>query len=346
MDTPGIGVAFFAGFLSFISPCVLPLIPAYIGYLGGRATSRFSMELAAVGPGGTAAVTQKNRLGVLLHGLFFVGGFTIFFVSFGLLANLGFQALQATYDIKVVLYQVGGLLVIFFGLHIMGVTGWTLRMLLTRVAWQRMGNVGGAIRRVLERIQSVLYSDTRRQINPRNRYGYAGSSLMGIVFAAGWTPCIGPIYGSILTLASTRGTLTSASVLLVAYSLGLGVPFLLTAAALDQMRGLLRRLQRWMRVIELVSGAFLIFMGVLLLTNQLALISQFGTGLGDVEFNLEACLADGVLRGKVPVGDLGDCLSLGPNYKERKKLDAATPAPPVTPGWLILLPDGRALYAR
>src|SRR5206468_2291811 len=143
---------------------------------------------------------------------------------------------------------------------VMGVWGWLLRTLITRVDWDALGGVGRPICHGLERIQGWLYSDTRRQMNPRHGYGYAGSSLMGVVFAAGWTPCIGPIYGSILTLVANNGSWSQAGVLLLSYSLGLGVPFLLTAAALDQTRGLLKRLQRQMRVIAIASGVFLIFL--------------------------------------------------------------------------------------
>src|SRR3954468_926092 len=107
----GIGIAFLAGFLSFISPCVLPLIPAYIGYLGGRATTQVSMELAAVGTGGTAVLIQKNKLNVLIHGVLFVAGFTFVFVVFGLMTNASIQILRArSYDFQLFLAKFGGLL--------------------------------------------------------------------------------------------------------------------------------------------------------------------------------------------------------------------------------------------
>src|SRR6266852_2712552 len=144
-----VGLAFLAGFLSFISPCVLPLIPAYIGYLGGRTTTQVSMELAtarAGGPGGGSTAVQKNRLGTVLHGAFFVAGFTLVFVVFGLLTNASLQLLRArSYDIQTFIGRFGGLLVIFFGLHVLGVTGWLLRTLITRVDWDALGGVGGAI---------------------------------------------------------------------------------------------------------------------------------------------------------------------------------------------------------
>jgi cytochrome c-type biogenesis protein len=341
-----IGLAFLAGFLSFISPCVLPLIPAYVGYLGGRTTTEVSMELAAAGgaPGRGAMLAQSNRIGTLIHGAFFVAGFTFVFVVFGLLTHASLTLLQAgAIDFQTNFARIGGILVIFFGLHVIGVWGWLLRTLIQAVDWESMGNVGRSICRGLERIQGVLYSDTRRQMNPRQGYGYAGSSLMGVFFAAGWTPCIGPIYGSILTLVANNGSWSQAGILLLSYSLGLGVPFMLTAAALDQTRGLLKRLQRQMRVIEIVSGVFLIFLGYLLFSGQMASLAQAGTGWADFSYYLEECVT-GVAQGKVPLGDFGTCMNLGPDYKYKQ---SETPQPaPTTPGLLMLLPEGRMLYAR
>jgi hypothetical protein len=229
---------------------------------------------------------------------------------------------------------------ILFGLYVMGLLGWGLRTIRDKVKWQ--GQTGRKFQSGLERIIGLLYSDTRQQVNPNNSYGYLGSGLMGIGFAAGWTPCIGPIYGSILALSASRSAWGDATALLLAYSLGLAVPFLVTAAALNQTRGLLKRLQRHMRTIEVVSGVFLIFIGYLLLSNQLTMLAQFGAGLGDLEYRLEACIADGVFRGKVPLNELGQCLDLGPNYKEL----APKPSAELIGTALALLPDGRLLYAR
>jgi len=342
-DVPTLGIAFLAGFLSFISPCVLPLIPAYITYLGGRATSQVSMELAAVGAGASAAtLAQKNKLSVILHGLAFVGGFTFVFVVFGLLINAGLQALRVSaYDFQVFWGRFGGLLIIFFGLHVMGVTGWVLRKL--TAGGEPSSGAGKAIYGVLERIQTALYSDTRRQMNPRNRYGYMGSALMGTVFAAGWTPCVGPIYGAILTVAINK-EVPVAGMLLLAYSFGLGFPFLMTAAALDQMRGLLKRLQRHMRAVELISGTFLILVGYLLFTGQLAQLAQFGGGLASFSYNLEGCVT-GVFEGKVPLNEFGKCMDLGPDYQYRENKDGKQTSM-IAPELLTVLPDGRGLYVR
>ena len=164
--------------------------------------------------------------------------------------------------------------------------------------------------RSITRIQVALYVDTRRQSQATSQYGYLGSLFMGVVFSAGWTPCIGPIYGAVLTLASTGESISKAGVLLTAYSLGLGIPFLLTALALDQAQGLFRRLQRNMRIIELVSGAFLILVGVLVFSGQLTRLTQQGArgSLADISFNLENCLV-GAVEGEVLWGNVPGCIS-------------------------------------
>ncbi|MHB8629159.1 MAG: cytochrome c biogenesis CcdA family protein [Aggregatilineales bacterium] len=311
-------LAFLAGLLSFISPCVLPLIPAYVGYLAGQVTTQTVRELtvgAGAMPGTRAARPATKRLSTLLHGVFFVGGFTLVFVTLGLLTNVSLQALGAySYAIKVVLSQGGGLLVIFFGLQVMGVNGWILRILLTRIEWSNLGIIGCRVQQTLEHIQGWLYGDTRRQLSAGRSHGYARSSLLGITFAAGWTPCIGPIYGAILTVAASRYAVGSATALLLAYSLGLGTPFLLTAIALDRMRSPLRRLQRHMRLIELFSGTFLILIGYLLFSGQLASLAQAGTGLANFSYNLEACVTQ-VVQGKLTIGELGHCMSFGPDVQ-------------------------------
>src|SRR5262249_20202859 len=158
--------------------------------------------------------------------------------------NASIRAVRAdSYDVQKFIGSFGGLLIIFFGLHIMGVTGWTLGKLIEGAKGQSNTAFGETLLHGLERIQQILYGDTRRQVDPRNPYGYAGSALMGITFAAGWTPCIGPIYGAILTLAigaPTTNNYGQVAGLLLAYSLGLGVPFLLASIALDRVRGLLK----------------------------------------------------------------------------------------------------------
>lgn len=238
-------LAVLAGFMSFISPCVLPLVPAYIGYLTGQAANTASSTLAMAGAGApaggqAAAKAAPSRSVVFLHGLFFVLGFGIIFVLLGITAGavgqLGRQFLQATDWIM----RIGGLLIIVLGLHTMGVI---------RIPF--------------------LYYDTRRQSKPKHELGYLGSLFMGVTFSAGWSPCLGPILAAMLTLGASTGSASRAAMLLGAYALGLGIPFLLTALLLERMSGSMRKLQKHMRVIEIVSGVLLIAVGVLIFSGAL-----------------------------------------------------------------------------
>jgi len=342
VDNISFGLAFLVGFISFLSPCVLPLVPAYIGYLGGRVTNRMSTQVA-VGAGGQATVqsTGRNRFEIILHGVFFVLGFTFVFVTIGLLSTAFVQQIGGR-NINLITGMIGrfgGLLIIFFGLHIMGVIPWVFRRLQeeqrlisspvlsvglgllgisillwgftttltpsiyststttagqTQVLnWPTLISfalvvgyglwlfLGGAFTQpavfwggVISQVQTLLYTDTRRQMKTKGE-GYAASAIMGVIFSAGWTPCIGPLYGAVLTYSANTGDVMRAAPLLAAYSLGLGVPFLLTAALLDGAQGILRRLQRHMRMIELISGAFLVFIGVLVASGQLQSLSQY-----------------------------------------------------------------------
>ncbi|NPV67499.1 MAG: hypothetical protein HPY64_10175 [Anaerolineae bacterium] len=349
-----IGLAFIAGLVSFVSPCVLPLVPAYVGYMGGQLT----VTVAAGAGRGSRTVVRSGRFVTLLHGLFFVMGFSAVFVIFGLLTTAGSFALRGSVvEVQVILARLGGLIIILFGLHVMGVLprfiSWVLGQRATMnsgmgrlitviaqlgvaaiLAWALVTPVvmiggaglyllwllwGGAFTRpgdfwdrALSRLQLALYADTRQQMQPHHDRGYFGSALMGVVFSAGWTPCIGPVYGAVLTMAANGGSLSQAGMLLMAYSLGLGVPFLLTALAMDRMQGLLRRLQRHMRTIELVSGMFLMVIGVLVMSGQLAVLSQLGS-TGDFSYNLEYCATE-LFQGRIGLGELGPCLQEGPSF--------------------------------
>ena len=232
-------LAILGGLVSFISPCVLPLVPAYIGYLTGQATNTVSSSLspAATGSeGGSASVavqTGPSRWSVFLHGVFFVLGFSVIFVllgvSAGALGQLGRRFLAASGWVT----RIGGLLIIVLGLHTMGVI---------RIPF--------------------LYHDTRSQARPRNELGFAGSFFMGVTFSAGWSPCLGPILAAMLTLGASTGSAGRAALLLSAYALGLGIPFLLTALLMERASEGLRKFQKHMRVVEIVSGVLLIVIGV------------------------------------------------------------------------------------
>jgi cytochrome c-type biogenesis protein len=256
-------LAVLAGLVSFISPCVLPLVPAYIGYLTGQAANSVSSSLVASGGGSStvSASAQPSRWVVFLHGIFFVAGFSVIFVlvgiSAGVIGQLGRQFLSATDWI----IRVGGLLIIVLGLHTMGI----IRI-------------------------PLLYYDTRSQTAPKQELGYAGSFLMGITFAAGWSPCLGPILAAMIMLGTSTGSAGRAVVLLTAYALGLGIPFLLAALLLERATDSLRKLQKHMRVIEIASGVLLIVIGVLVFTGLLQHLSILFAGGSDLSVRLDEWL--------------------------------------------------------
>jgi cytochrome c-type biogenesis protein len=226
-----IGLAMLAGLASFLSPCVLSLVPAYVGYLGGRtvASSRGGVE---------------NRWVTFTHGVAFVLGFSAVFVALGAAASAIGVLL---FDIRIWISRIGGVVVIIFGLHTMGVI-----------------NI------------PFLNYDTRRQTQPDRRLGYLSSGLMGVFFSAGWAPCVGPVLGAVLTLAINGASLTSGVILLSAYSLGLAIPFLLAALGVGRVAELMRRHGKVIRIFSLVTGAMLVILGVMLLTGTLERLAQFG----------------------------------------------------------------------
>jgi cytochrome c-type biogenesis protein len=229
-DNIPFGLAFLAGLASFLSPCVLSLVPAYIGYLSSRAVT-------------TTGETTENRWGTVLHGLAFVLGFSAVFVALGATASAVGALL---YDFKGVLVKVGGVVVILFGLHTLGII----------------------------HIPFLEY-DTRRQQAPDRRLGYLSSALMGIFFSAGWAPCVGPVLGAVLTLALNAEGVSRGVVLLSAYSMGLGIPFLLAAAGIGNISLVLRQYGKYLRYVSIATGIFLIFIGVLLLTNSLSFFARY-----------------------------------------------------------------------
>jgi cytochrome c-type biogenesis protein len=236
-----LGAALGAGLISFISPCVLPLVPAYLSFITG-----LSAEEIRQARGG-------SRLGILGHGLSFVAGLACIFALLGASATLVGQVLL---EHQVLLMQVAGVIVVVFGLHLLGV----LRIpLLYRTA--RVGD-----------------------ISSHATGGYVSAFLMGLAFGAGWTPCIGPFLATLLALASSESTVAEGTLLLVVYALGLGVPFLLAGLAVDRSITVMRAIRPHLGLVERVSGVLLIAMGVLLFTQRLTLITifltrQFGNGL-------------------------------------------------------------------
>lgn len=230
MQQVNILTAFLAGLVSFVSPCVLPLIPAYLSFLTGSSLEELKAERDA---------TQRTK--VLLHALSFVGGFTLVFMLFGLSAS----AVGAAFaDYKDWIARVGGVIVIILGLNMIGVFKIPFLMM-----------------------------DKRLQVRSANR-SFIASFLVGIGFAAGWSPCIGPILGGIILLASQQKIGVAAGLLFV-YSMGLAVPFMLTAGLITQALGVLNRIKRYLGAIEITAGAFLVATGLVLVTGSFTRIAGF-----------------------------------------------------------------------
>jgi cytochrome c-type biogenesis protein len=225
-----IGLAFLAGLASFLSPCVFSLVPAYIGYLGGRAV------------GGEA--TESNRFITFTHGLAFVLGFSVIFIILGV-ATAAFGRLL--FDLRFILSKVGGIIVIIFGLHMIGIF----------------------------RIPFLEY-DTRVQKVPDRKWGYLSSAMMGVFFSAGWAPCVGPVLGSILTLSLNGGSVSTGVSLLSAYSAGLAIPFLIAALGVGWVSITLRKYGRVMHYVEIAMGVILVVIGFMLFTGIFERIAQAG----------------------------------------------------------------------
>lgn len=225
-----IGLAFLAGLASFLSPCVFSLVPAYVGYLGGRSLA--------------IAETNKNRWTVFSHGLAFVLGFSLIFISFGVAASaLG----GLLYDARTWIAKIGGVVVVILGIHMTG----------------------------LYRVPILEYDLRPKTIPDRNR-GYFSSVLLGIVFSAGWSPCVGPTLGGILTLAMNGGSVLKGVWLLSAYSAGLAIPFLFAALGIDWVTTILKKYNKVMRITEIIMGVLLIIVGVMLFMGTFEQIARFG----------------------------------------------------------------------
>ena len=228
-----LGLVFLAGVVSFVSPCVLPILPGYLTYLAARSSGQ---EIARV-----------SRRQVLLHGLAFVAGFSIVFIALGTSASLVGRFLFAY---KVWVARIGGVMIVFFGLQMAG---------LLKIPF--------------------LEFEFRSHAEADARLGYLASLLMGMFFSAGWTPCIGPTLGIVLIIAGTGAVLTRGILLLALYSLGLGLPFIITALAMDWLGGWTRRMAKLTRYITLAAGIFLAGVGILLILGQLNFLGQFLPGL-------------------------------------------------------------------
>jgi cytochrome c-type biogenesis protein len=225
--------AFGAGLLSFISPCVLPLIPGYLSYISGLSLD----EMRGTG----VEVSPDVRSRVLWSSFAFIIGFSLVFVALGASASVIGQFLMSRLTI---LGRVAGVIIVLFGLHTMG---------LLRIDW--------------------LYQEKRVQTN-RRPAGFIGALLVGVAFAFGWTPCIGPILAGILAIAAAQETIGQGVRLLLAYSLSLAVPFFATALAINRFFAAFARIRKHYHFVELTSGAMLVIIGILIATNRFTVIAR------------------------------------------------------------------------
>jgi cytochrome c-type biogenesis protein len=213
-------IAFAAGIISFLSPCVLPLIPAFLGYLAGTGTS--------------------SRMHMFLNSVMYVLGFSIVFALLGILLNTVLA--NAAYGVQLWLGRIGGIIIIIFGLHLTG---------LIRIPF--------------------LYAD--KHIEVKRSASYATSFLFGAAFAVGWSPCVGPVLGTVLALAASQPG--QAFTLLLAYSLGLGLPFLIVGLFSSQALAIIRKYGKFLEYFNVVVGILIIILGILVFTQSLNLVANW-----------------------------------------------------------------------
>lgn len=225
----GITISFTAGILSFLSPCVLPLIPSYVSFITGLSIDD----------------VQRSRRVTLTHSLLFIAGFTIVFLALGATATMLGQVLVRQRDW---VGRIGGVLVIVLGLYLLGVF-----------------NIG-------------MFAREKRVHIANKPLGYFGTLVVGMAFAAGWTPCIGPILGGVLTYTASSADLNRGLVLLFAYSLGLAVPFLLAALMIDRFMDLFQKYRGALIWISRASGALLVLVGILMITGSMTMLSAWLQG--------------------------------------------------------------------
>ena len=227
-----LGVAL-AGLASFLSPCVLPLVPPYLGYLGGTTLGQMTDE---------KGIDRDVWRRVVISSLFFVLGFSAVFIGLGAGASAFGQLIQ-TY--KRELAMVAGVVIIIFGLHFLGI----LRI-------------------------PLLYSEARYHAEAKSA-SYLGAYVIGLAFAFGWTPCVGPILATVLALAADKGSMSTGISMRAAYSLGLGIPFILAAVAITPFLGFMHRFRRHLGTMEKVMGVVLVITGLLFLTGSLNWFGQW-----------------------------------------------------------------------
>ena len=236
--------AFVAGILSFLSPCVLPLVPGYISIISGVSLDQLRGESA----------NRSLKRAVILSSIMFVIGFSITFVIAGATATALGQFVLTRMPI---LHKIAGIIMIIFGLHVLGVFRF-----------------------------NFLFQD-KRMHNVQTSSGLLGALLLGLVFALGWSPCIGPILSGVLALASEQDTVVRGMFLLLIYSMGLGIPFLMTSLGLNRFLTFYNRFKKHFRALEVVSGILILGVGVLIFSNQMARLNSYFQFLSDFEYRVE-----------------------------------------------------------
>ena len=233
MADPTIFVALLAGLGSFIAPCILPMIPAFLAYISGTTVTELGSK--------SGSVLSINRVNIVLNTVFFVIGFSVVFSILGVLINSVFSSTVGEFTES--LNFVGGTIIVAFGIF----------MLLST------------------KIRSL---NIEKKFFPKSsKTNYPMSFVFGLAFAVGWTPCVGPILGTILTLAATTPSLSFS--LLLAYSLGLGIPFILMGVFFSRATRLIRSMTKHLKYYNVILGGFIILLGILVFTNQLAYIANF-----------------------------------------------------------------------
>ena len=285
-ENVSLSLAFAAGVLSFASPCILPLVPSYLSYLTG-------LSYEEIRESGEAA---RVRSVILTNSLFFVAGFSLVFVILG--ASVSFVG-KILFEYQDHIRLLGGIMITMFGLYVgdrafdfrvqrffsekpTGVSGaFAALVFLAGLAGLQMGypTLGGvltacALYVFVAVFVPVLSSENRIMLNSKPA-GWLGSMLVGVTFAAGWTPCVGPILGSILLFAGTQQTAGQGVVLLASYSAGLGVPFLLSGLGVGYFFRFYQTFRRYFHGVEIASSAMLLLVGVLLISNYLNAISSY-----------------------------------------------------------------------
>jgi cytochrome c-type biogenesis protein len=233
--------AFAAGVISFISPCVLPIVPGYISFVSGASLSELKNQMDL-----DQARRRELFWKVAWNSLFFVIGFSVIFVAMGASATYVGQWFAAN---RLLLARIAGAVIIVLGLHTMGLT-------------------------------PIKWLNYEKRIHAASKpMGLFGSFLIGLAFAFGWSPCIGPILAGVLVLAAQQNTVGQGVVLLSAYSLGLGIPFLATGLAINRFLNVFGRLKKHMRLVEVFAGVLLVAVGVLVFTDSLQMLSRYFTFL-------------------------------------------------------------------